>query len=245
MGEGVPRRMRRFQRKEENEEIELGEENDAEYGAEESEMEENIVRQTTGLPDEGNDKKKTMDLALKEVKRFKETHKRLPTKEEYDEIAENIYSQLKGEREKERVERRGARVKKHTGRDRRKGKKDEKEEELPKEPVPKPAIGTAADIKGMDIADLFGEGKKKSKVGEGELEGLSDFGGEEDEFSMEGFGDEKEKKEGCPNCKKPTELIIYCPECGAAYCPACAKKIEKAAGKTKYYCPKCGKPIEK
>lgn len=48
-------------------------------------------------------KKKTVELALKEIKNFKEKNRRLPKGKEYDEIAEAIFKQMKRSREAEKI----------------------------------------------------------------------------------------------------------------------------------------------
>ncbi|MDP6670439.1 MAG: hypothetical protein QGI60_01335 [archaeon] len=260
MGNDIPRRLKRFQRKADSGE-ELPEE-----ALLELEMQEN-ENAGGGVLTEGaghdNSKKKTMELALKEVKRFKSTHKRLPKKEEYDTIAESIYAQLKEQEEKERILRKMDRIQNKTSRkhprksrDRRNLRKSRETEEPepmePKSPLAskklekKPESSALESVKGLDVGDLFGESAKKPGAKqEGELEELTglDFG-EDTELKSLG-SEEKSSANACPNCKKAADSLIYCPGCGTAYCAACAKSVEKLAGRTKFTCPKCGRSIEK
>ncbi len=248
LGEEVPRRLRRFHRK-----MERGEDvpEEALLELEEEEIEEpesigeTIFKQVEGDA-AGEAKKKAMELALREVKRFKKKHRRLPKKEEYDKIADSIFSQLKTEREKERLLRKVERAK---GRMARKGKARKAAAKEMEKPLPrkKDISEVLQKIKGLDVKDLFEEQgekpAKKAKV-EGELSELSKLGlGEEmpKELPLEKEAEQQE----CPSCKAAAAELIYCPECGTAYCKKCAEKIEKLADRIKYYCPKCGKFVEK
>ena len=224
-------------------------------------------------------------LAMDEVERFKEEHKRLPKKEEYDQIAENIFSQLKDkEQQKKAIERIERKRGKKPGEDRKEvqgissssdnaeGKKesegnriDRKKERfllrhgkpVPGMPVGKeetvssgPAEGGISsvekELKDMNIEDLFSDEKKKGR----EKEGLEELEGIEGEFNLEGMenGDDDEGKGGqekCPKCGKPAEEVIFCPECGAAFCEKCAKKVEVVGNARNIVCPGCGKKIKK
>lgn len=258
MGNNIPRRLQRFQRKADNGE-ELPEEALFELQAQE---EESTGRGALASgPGQDNSKKKTMELALKEVKRFKSTHKRLPKKEEYDSIAESIYAQLKEQEEKERILRKMDRIQNKTSRKRPRrprgrARPEEKEEPAPADPKAplaskslekKPAPSALESVKGLDVGDLFGKSAKKPGAKEegdfGELTGL-DFG-EDTELKSLGGEEKSGGANACPNCKKAADSIIYCPGCGTAYCAACAKSVEKLADRTKFTCPKCGKSIEK
>ncbi len=255
MGEDVPRRLKRFQRQDgaqDEELIDFGEPSRAQEPNED--IGESLYEQSKNTKEE--QKNKTMKIALTEVKKFKDEHKRLPTKNEYDEIAESIFNQLKEKEDREKAQLRAERKTAPRKRPERKrgGRKEEAEAEP--EPLAEPAkkdkvSSVLGELKGMDVGDLFGEGKKSAKKkaggqGEeelGELEGLAFEG--EDKFSMEGFDGETDSKPVCPNCKAPATDIIYCPGCGAAYCAKCAKKVEELAGKKKYFCPKCGQTVDK
>ena len=75
MSDDVPRRLRRFHR----DEIEVGQATGSEGVAE------SLFNQLPSKTnDEDVDKDVTMHLTLQEVRKFKETHKRYPKKEEYD-----------------------------------------------------------------------------------------------------------------------------------------------------------------
>ena len=241
LGNHVPRRLQRFQRSGEGIPAEALDELGSSPGYS-RELEESIL----GQGEQSDVKKKTMELALHEVKKFKDTHKRLPKKQEYDKIAENIYEQLKREELKERLL---SEAEKTGGRRKRK-KKVEDGEEKPfgkKSAQKKEVLAVLDNLKGLEVSDLFGDDQKKpGKKKSGELDELSNLGLDFEEEKELKLGDKKEAKEGnCPSCGKPAKDIIYCPGCGTAYCKNCAKKVEKLADRTKYYCPSCGKTIER
>ncbi len=257
MGKRIPRRLQRYYRDGGNGDIP----EDAAEELRQQEMDlpeeesigETIYEQSTGQSD---NKEKTMEMALQEVKRFKKTHKRLPKKDEYERISENIFEQLKKEREKEKLLQKTGRVKKRISRkDReprgRKGRSPKrKEEAIPTEtPLPKKKeINSAlSKIKGLDVSDLFDNGEEKKKGEEkGDFEELSDLNlGPMEEDEIKEINEDEGVGSSCPNCKAPASNAIYCPCCGNAYCEKCAKKVEKLPDRTRYFCPHCGKTIEK
>ncbi len=72
---------------------------------------------------------------------------------------------------------------------------------------------------------------------EGELLG-DDAKGGDGEFDLV----EKELDAGgtaCPGCGSKAGEIIYCPNCGDAFCDHCAKKVEPLSDSVKYTCGKC------
>ena len=182
----------------------------------EDEMGEDIFRQMSMELE----KPEAMAIAVGEVKQFKEKHKRLPQKDEYTQIAESIFKQLKEKMESERKTERKER-----------GRKTRKEEK--KETVQKPLqkTGTAAsELKSLEIKDLL----KENSSGTGS--------GENNEFDLSGFDTENTEKK-CPNCENNAEEIIFCPECGSAFCKNCAK-TENIGTEKKVLCPKCGKAVD-
>lgn len=256
MAKRVPRRMRRFER-----EGELPPQEDVETDVE---FEEAVYSRPKPKKRKEVNKEITMQLALDEVQRFKEEHKRLPRKGEYDRIAESIYGQLRDERKKKkllkRLERRRPgdladregkgkhkRIQKRGGKARKKsafaamqraaeGLSEEEAEDMEEEPL------SEEEIKGMSVEDLF--------AGEGKSEKAGKKKPSEDEFglgSLTGFGEEKEEefKNNCPNCGLVTEDVIFCPECGTAFCENCAKKVEKVGKFKTIVCPSCKKRIKK
>ena len=106
----------------------------------------------------------------------------------------------------------------------------------------------SAQIEGLSLKELLGEKQKTKKTGEKEefsLEGLEEFGkqdiGEIQSLEEEHITKQVNAKNSCPNCSAKTSHIIFCPECGTAYCAHCAKTAVKEKGTEKYSCPKCGR----
>ena len=104
------------------------------------------------------------------------------------------------------------------------------------------------ELAGMKVSDLLSEEKAQQKnisLGADDLFGDSDLGDLEKELaSLEGGAGSvsKEIEAGnarCPNCKTRAEDILFCPECGAAFCSHCAKKVENQTDFTNFTCPKC------
>jgi DNA-directed RNA polymerase subunit RPC12/RpoP len=95
----------------------------------------------------------------------------------------------------------------------------------------------------MSVQDLFGTEKKVQKKAAKPAE---------DEFSLGGLTDleaGQETEEGqqnkCPKCGTVEAMVIFCPECGTAFCENCAKRVQ-AMGKTKtFVCPSCKAKIKK
>lgn len=104
------------------------------------------------------------------------------------------------------------------------------------------------ELAGMKVSDLLSEEKAPQKnisLEADDLLGDSDLGDLEKELaSLEGGAGSvsKEIEAGnakCPNCKTRAEDILFCPECGAAFCSHCAKKVENLKDFTNFTCPKC------
>jgi len=210
---------------------------------------------------------RTDELASGEIERFHEKHSRYPqTEQEYDEIAESIYKQLKEEtrreerdaREKRAGKGKGAKGGKESMLERRKRRRgahkagDESEATAGEFGGPDGSEeGELPDAKELEIKGLFG-----AKRGENEL-GLGDMGeggaaSLEDELKSLSLDDESDlvekeietEKNRCPNCKNASNDIIFCPECGSGFCNHCAKGIEVLEGHVKYTCPKCGQQFK-
>lgn len=85
------------------------------------------------------------------------------------------------------------------------------------------------------------------------LAGIDELSSLEEELLQGGEGDEfdlvdKELESGsvsCPKCGNPAEGLVYCPDCGDAFCDHCAKKIEALTDAVKYTCGKCGAEFRK
>jgi hypothetical protein len=229
-------------------------------------------------------------LALDQIERFKKENKRLPTKQESDQIAETLYTQLKNSDDEEVSEemknplrheyiegeneasgqgesRRSRRMARIKGKEllentqklsvqeqRAKQREIEKQERLlaqqkkhpqqtaqvSQEYAPIQPSSEIADVKSLLEEDLGLEEKgKNKKKGEDEFDlGMDDEVNEEATVNndSDNIDDLALDEEECPNCKKDTSKIIYCPKCGTAYCSNCGKKDVT----NQYICPKCG-----
>lgn len=72
----------------------------------------------------------------------------------------------------------------------------------------------------------------------------------EKELSSAGDFDLVEKEvetthNNCPRCSNKAVDIVYCPNCGDAFCDHCAKKVEVQEDAVKYTCPKCNAEFRK
>lgn len=241
----VPRRLRRFKRSGELpsdlEDIELGE---------------SVPRQ----PGKGEAEKEiATQLALDEVQRFKQKHQRLPKKDEYDSIAESIYAQLKDKEKRKKIMQRLGRRKEVTPSERAGQRKVGRREW--RQPGEEAAAGTKErafaelqraakglsekEIRGMSVEDLFDKEEKA-----GEKKPVAKQGEVEEEFSLgaltgleESSG--KEEQQLCPQCGAQEAEIIFCPECGTAFCERCSKRVESLGNVRTLVCPGCGKKIKK
>ena len=241
----APRRLRRFKRRGELpsdlEDIELGE---------------SVPRQRGK---KGVDKEIATQLALDEVQRFKQKHQRLPKKKEYDSIAESIYAQLKDKEKRKKIMQRlerkkgstpseragqrkvGRRKRRRPGEEAAAGAKESAFAELQRA-----AKGLSEEeIKGMSVEDLFD--KEEKKAGK---KPVAKQGEAEEEFSLGGLTDleessVKEEQQKCPQCGAQEAEIIFCPECGTAFCERCSKRVERLGKVRTLVCPGCGKKIKK
>jgi len=185
-------------------------------------------------------KKESSALAQRELRRFKERFNRLPKNGEFDEIAENIYNQAKTQASQESKEHgRFRHAKPEAGIPAVAGK-----------PEAGGKIPETAKKPELSIEELLKEEPKVSEKPE-EKEGLelSDLNLKADDLQKtldelpedsESFLKEtKSEINNCPNCSTKTEHLIFCPECGAAFCTHCAKQAKALEDKISYVCPKC------
>ena len=213
------------------------------------------------------------DEAKSQIQRFREKANREPTRKELDEIAENVYSQLEKSRLRNEPEEgeaqitgKAAAAEKSGGfmTRRQRALMRQKEEdgqdnedagaenaELPEED--ERGSGDAEEVLEIPEAEssesIGIEGSEGKPVDEFDLSELNLGKDEELRISEldEGTGFKKTvetDKNTCPNCKSKTEELVFCSGCGTAYCPHCAKKMEKQPdGMVKYTCPQCGTEV--
>lgn len=231
MAEEIPRRMKRFYRQGAEQKGGLAAEK--EVGGVADYLFEQMPKDQ---PKQGADKDVTMHLALQEVRKFREEHKRYPEKAEYDRIAENIFQQLKDKdvrgRASKQIERRRGRATVEGGKGAVKG--DEKGwsefEEADKQIAGQQGKDKAKGLDSLSVEDIFAEEKKGAQSGVQKEEG--------DEFSLGELG---EAEQQCPKCGKQASKVVFCPECGTAFCYSCAKKVERIGSIETVVCPECGK----
>ncbi|MBI4052703.1 MAG: hypothetical protein HY394_01565 [Candidatus Diapherotrites archaeon] len=211
--------------------------------------------------------------AKSQIQRFREKANREPTRKELDEIAENVYSQLEKSRLRNEPEEGEAQItgkavaaEKSGGfmtrrqraltRQKEEDEQDSEKEgaenaELPEED--ESGSGDAEEVLEIPEAEssesIGIEGNEGKPVDEFDLSELNLGKDEELRISEldEGTGFKKTvetDKNTCPNCKSKTEELVFCSGCGTAYCPHCAKKMEKQPdGMVKYTCPQCGTEV--
>lgn len=250
MAEEIPRRLRRFYRK--------GTLPPQGFGDEEIVLDSSSYAKPRHDENQKVSKEITMQLALNEVQEFKKKYKRMPKKEEYDKIAESIYTQLKDKEKRKKILERLDRLKQkqtHEKRERMPGKKDseqDKETALAELQAAAKRLGQE-DLEDMSVKDLLSDSKAPNPQTEKEfgLGEMSKFEGKaEDEFSLGELSsiDTQEPKEiqgKCPKCGNMTNDVIFCPECGTAFCEKCAKETTKQGNVTITVCPSCGKKNKK
>ncbi|MFA6268936.1 MAG: hypothetical protein WCW13_02390 [archaeon] len=191
-------------------------------------------------------------LALEEVQKFKKTFNRFPTNEESEGIAENIFNQLKNVDTSTMYSDMPAEEKGGENSPDKRSKRADRRSEREGNPTQKTiptnnqtlAQTNSQNPNPSDIKSLLGEdspkkGKKQTSEDEFDL-GLDSDMGESSTSSGEDVEDESiedlelSDKEICPNCKKETEKVVYCPKCGTAFCENCSQKEGN-----QLICPKC------
>lgn len=98
------------------------------------------------------------------------------------------------------------------------------------------SVDALSQVEKMDFKDLFENKETKSKKNKDELDEM--------ESELKGLGgDEPSESDGemekCPSCKKETEKVLYCPECGNAFCKNCAAAFKRKGNDNYLVCPKC------
>ncbi|MBN1940861.1 MAG: zinc ribbon domain-containing protein [Candidatus Diapherotrites archaeon] len=239
----VPRRMRRFYREGQAEEREF---EDFSYEQprkrQSSNYDDSILKE---LKHGRETRPEAMDIAIDEITQFKKEHNRMPRKEDYELIADNILQQLPKEartgrqREEKPMESGKARERYRRRREKKQGEKAvgiEKPFEETKTEPQNTGSDLNKELKGLEIKDILKQDSGDS------LESLDSQAAGNEEFNLSGL-ETGETGNKCPNCKQSTEDILFCPECGSAFCQKCAKK-EQIGSQTKTVCPKCGKKID-
>lgn len=244
MSEEIPRRLRRFYRSGEQEEY--NSQNEVEKNQEVPTKSTPVnqpeqSRATSMAISELKNKTKSEAIALTmhEIRRFMRENNRAPQTDEQDEIAENLYHQLKSDltgNEK------GSSVA-----DRARARAAQKvEEKKPKETIASSTDGGKNSEQKMDFSDLLKDDNNSNKKAqtldelELDLSALDLPGDSSSSHANENVVIEQENAPGnCPHCNRPTDSPVYCPNCGNAFCPNCAKQALNQADKILYTCPAC------
>lgn len=158
-----------------------------------------------------------------------------PIQEQGEERRHGRWREQRGTRQPEKRE--------PAGRDRRSGRRERSAGPAASGPAQSSeSENQLEELKKMEFRDLLKEseetGEKKS-----DEEELKELEGEEG--SGELFSEENEGPVPCPNCKRKTEKIVYCPECGTAFCSQCAKAFKKQANAESCQCPSCETYVKK
>lgn len=94
---------------------------------------------------------------------------------------------------------------------------------------------TAEQLQKMEFKDLLAGRESEEEESESRMEReLKELGG----------GEKEEPIEKCPNCKKETQLVLYCPNCGTGFCSKCASSFKKTGAQEYYVCPTCQTPVK-
>jgi hypothetical protein len=189
-------------------------------------------------------------LALEEVEKFKVQNKRMPNSKEEEQIAESLYTQLK--KDSFNTQSNNSIQNNPHGRNKRRNAETQNmgqgfDESVPNTATPQQSINQNSNSQVTDIKDLFGDNENDTQKNINQKDEFDMDIGEVSEIdSIENKVEEELERtetnlneKSCPNCKKKTEKVIYCPKCGAAFCTNCAK----IQGKDKV-CPKCGAKIK-
>ena len=273
MAEEIPRRLRRFQKKQEQEKPER---------EKAEQMSRDIFPQ---VEKKQITKKEITEMAVKEVRKFRQEKNRLPSQSEYSHIAEKIFNQIKnkyslqGAKQREMHEQRTetqAREKPLNPAEERRNKRRMERESLEKKrkalqpeqmpektgkrhherrtqeqtPQSMEQKTEQPKIEAVSLKELLGE-KQQQKTKQ-KQKGMEQFSLEGMEILNEGIEPLEEEhvtkeidsKNSCPNCGNKTSHIIFCPDCGNAFCAHCAKTAVREGEMVKYTCPKCGREIK-
>ena len=156
----LPRRVQRFYRRE-------GERDTEKADA----LLKQLKKQASGHPELSQNEERAKKLALRSIRHFREEYERYPSRKEYNEMAENIFEQLKTSESKDEPvgEKDIEHARKHHRHGRHEKEKPKKEthgtEEQQTTALPKELLGDRGpeelgkeeDISGMDIKDIFSD----------------------------------------------------------------------------------------
>lgn len=239
MDEGIPRRLRRFYRNEPDNEAGVQDENVGSVGESTSGPRKETPSNENYQQLRDHTRSEAIALALREVKRFMEQNRRLPRENERDEIAENLYSQLREDLPtSSKTSEKGSLSVAQRATERR-ARASEEKEVFEKEPatIPSntetntngsanaPTTSMGLDLRGLMLDDPLLGGK-----------GASSSGGD---YSDNLMVEKKDVNNSCPHCQVKTDTIVYCPNCGNGFCPNCAKSAKSEGDRTNYTCPIC------
>ncbi len=215
-------------------------------GKPEKEAAEELYRAAKEGSIEERAKEASAELAISEVRGFRERHRRLPTEKESEKLSDTVYEEVKSRFGAEKPE--GS---KRQARERARGAKKEIGREqfaLPQTEKKKLSISELFGIEETSHPELI---EQMSEEPESEKEERQKEISLEEELKKiakgeaEGITKELEtEKNVCPNCNNKSSEIIFCPNCNAAFCAHCAKSIKSYEGIVVYKCPKCSKEFK-
>jgi len=254
-GDETPRRMRRFYRGEEKP-------SEEEVKQKSTEM---AIKKVDEFRETHNRYPKNTELDDMSDSVFEQLKKELEKPSKQDSIAEQISLEGFDEKEDEPegeiggrrsfLEKRKARrelAKEGAAKKEEKTAEKETEETMqdnPEEPVETndDANDTLSMEEDFSLEGSTGKAREDSISELAKLEELASLEGDldsEDQFDL--IGKEKIATiNSCPNCNDKAKELIYCPNCGTAFCDHCAKKVEVLQDSIKYTCPKCGSEFRK
>lgn len=228
----IPRRLRRFYRE--------GDDSTGSNVVESNRSDKEVPSVASSMAAQeikNKSKNEVIALTMHEIRRFMKTNNRTPEPDEQEEIADNLFNQLKTDIKEEKS---GSVSQRALDRSKRLDKKEDKVTEVSASvPVEKKQSTSLSDL---DFSNLLSDNSSKSGS-----KNISDLDLDLSELENTGSANpnenvlvEQETPAGnCPHCSRKTDSPVYCPNCGNAFCPNCAKQANSQGDKIAYTCPTC------